>query len=148
MKTPKILLRIASALMLIHVLGHTVGFSGWKKPTDPVQQEVIRQMTGPKFPFMGVTRSMGEYYDGFGYGCTVGMLLFILVLWFVSGELYAAPGLAKKLLLSVALCLLAWGIDELIFFFPFAACLTLLAFVLTLTAFFLYKPGYVAVKES
>jgi hypothetical protein len=148
MKTPKILLRIAAALMLIHFLGHTMGHSGWKKSTDPVQGEVIRQMTGPKFPFMGVTRSMGEYFDGYGYACSVGMLLFVLVLWFLSGELTNAAGLAKKLMLSAALCLLACGIDELIFFFPFAACTTMLAFVLTLVAFFWYKPGYVVVKES
>ncbi len=31
MKTPKILLRIAAVLMLIHGLGHTIGHSGWKK---------------------------------------------------------------------------------------------------------------------
>ena len=148
MKTPKILLRIAAALMLMHLLGHTIGHSGWKKSTDRVQQEVIRQMTGPKFPFMGVTRSMGQYFDGYGYACSIGLLLFILVLWFLSGELPNAPGLAQKLMLSAALCLLAWGIDELIFFFPFAACITLLAFVLTLVAFFLYKPGYVVVKEA
>jgi hypothetical protein len=141
MKTPKILIRIAAILMLVHLLGHTTGFSGWKKATDPAQQEVIKQMTGPRFSFMGAIHSMGDYYDGFGYGCSIGMLLFILVLWFVSGELGASPGLAKKMLLSVAVCLLAWGIDEIICFFPFAACTTLLAFVLTTTAYFLYKPG-------
>jgi hypothetical protein len=147
MKTSKNLLRIAAILMFIHLVGHTIGHSGWKKSTDPVQKEVIRQMTGPKFPFMGKSHSMGDYFDGYGYAGSVGMLLFVLVLWFVSGELYASPGLAKKLMLSAAICLLASGIDELIFFFPFAAYTTLLAFALTLTAFFLYKPGHV-VKES
>ncbi len=143
MKIPKILLRIAAVLMLIHGLGHTIGHSGWKNPTDPVQQAVIRQMTGPKFPFMGVMRSMGEYFDGYGYACSIAILLFTLVLWFTSGELNASPGLAKKIMLTMSVCLLAWGIDELIFFFPFAACITLVAFVCTLTAFFIYKPGHI-----
>jgi hypothetical protein len=92
MKTPKILLRIAAILMVVHFFGHTLGFSGWKKATDPVQQDVIKQMTGPKFPLMGAIHSMGEYYDGFGYGCSIAILLFILTLWFVSGRIeYIAP---------------------------------------------------------
>jgi hypothetical protein len=145
MKTSKILLRIAAALMLIHGLGHTIGHSGWKKSTDPVQQGVINQMTGPKFPFMGVTRSMGEYFDGYGYACSIGILLFTLALWFTSGELYGSPGLAKKMMLTMSVCLLAWGIDEVIFFFPFAAGISLLACACTFGAFHLYKPGVVIV---
>jgi hypothetical protein len=143
MKTPKILIRIAAILMLVHLLGHTIGFSGWKKATDPAQQEIIKRMTGQRFPFMGAIHSMGDYYDGFGYGCSIAILLFILILWFVSGELNSSPRLAKKVLLSVSLYILAWGIDEIIFFFPFATCITLLTFVLTITAYFLYNPGEV-----
>ncbi len=140
MKTPKILLRIAAALMLIHGLGHTIGHSGWKYSTDPVQQGVIHQMTGPKFPFMGVTRSMGEYFDGYGYACTIGLLIFVLALWFTSGELSTSPGLAKKMMLTMAVCLLGWFIDEIIFFFPFAAGTSLLAAACTFGASVLYKP--------
>ncbi len=117
MKTPKILLRIAAVLMLIHGSGHTIGHSGWKNSTDQIQQGVIRQMTGPKFPFMGVMRSMGEYFDGYGYACSIAILFFTLVLWFTSGELHASPGLAKKMMLTMFVCLFAWGIDEVIFFF-------------------------------
>ncbi len=147
MKTTKILLRIAAALMLIHGLGHTIGHSGWKKSTDPIQQGVIHQMIGPKFPFMGVTRSMGEYFDGYGYACSIFMLLCTLVLWFTSGELGGSPGLAKKIILTMSVCLLAWGIDELIFFFPFAAGTSLLASACTLAAFVLYKLAQVTVAE-
>ena len=147
MKTPKILLRIAACLMLIHGLGHTIGHSGWKNSTDPVQQGVIHQMTNPKFPFMGVTRSMGEYFDGYGYACSVAMLLCTLVLWLTSGELYRSPGLAKKMMLSMSVCLLGWGIDEIIFFFPFAAGTSLLAAACAFAAFVLYKPGVVIVPE-
>jgi hypothetical protein len=145
MKTSKILLRIAAALMLIHGLGHTIGHSGWKNSTDPVQQGVIHQMTGPKFPFMGVTRSMGEYFDGYGYACSIAMLLCTLVLWLTSGELYHSPGLAKKMMLTMSVCLLGWGADEIIFFFPFAAATSLLAGACAVGAFLLYKPGLVIV---
>jgi hypothetical protein len=61
---PKLLLRISSGLLLFHVLGHTMGHSGWKKTTDPVKQEVIDQMNGHQFLFMGMNRSLGDYYEG------------------------------------------------------------------------------------
>ena len=140
MKTPKILLRVAAILMLVHLLGHSAGFSGWKKASGPAQQEVIKQMTVPRFPFMGAIHSMGDYYDGFGYGCSIAILMFILLLWFVSGELSTSPRLAKKVILTISICLLAWGMDELLFFFPFATCISLLSFGFTITAYFLYKP--------
>jgi hypothetical protein len=142
MKSVKILLRTAAALMVVHLIGHTIGHAGWKKPADPAQLAVVKQMNGPKFPFMGVNRSMGEYFDGYGIGCSIAMLIFILVLWSISSELSTSPRLAKKAMVSISLCLLAWGIDELIFFFPFAASLTLIAFVCTLAAYFLYKPDF------
>ena len=147
MKRTKILLRTAAVLMVIHLIAHTMGHSRWKKPTDPVQLTVVRGMTGPKFLFMGVNRSMGEYFDGYSIGCSIGMAVFILVLWSISNELNTSSRLARKAMMSIAVCLLAWGIDEILFFFPFAASFTLVAFVCTLAAYFLYKPGFVDVRK-
>jgi len=148
MKRTNILLKIAAGLMIIHVIGHSIGHSGWKKSTDTVQQEVIRQMTGPKFPFMGVTRSMGEYFDGYGYGCTIAMVAFVLVLWSISGELATSPRLAKKAMIAIAICLLAWGLDEVLFFFPFAAATSLIASACTLAAYFSYKGASLAIYSE
>ena len=148
MKITKILLRTAAAIMAVHLIGHSIGHSGWKKPTDPRQLAVVNEMNGPKFPFMGVTRSMGEYFDGYGFGCSIAMIIFILILWSTSTELITSPRLAKKAIMIIGLCLLAWGIDELIFFFPLAASFTLIAFVCTLTAYFLYKPEYVGTVKA
>jgi len=128
--------------MFIHGAGHTIGQSGWKKSTDPVQQEVIRQMTGPKFPFMGRMHSMGEYFDGYSYAGTVGILCFILVLWFVSAELDAGGRLIKKLIATIAVCLLLWGIVEIIYFFPFAAAITLTSSGCTFIALYLFSTQY------
>ena len=120
----KILLRIAALLMFIHCVLHTIGFSGWK--TDPTRQEVIKAMTGQKLPFMGANRSMGEFYDGFGYASTIALALIAVSLWIVSGEL-AARSLAKKMILTLAVILVLWGIDEIIFFFAFAASISLVS---------------------
>jgi hypothetical protein len=121
---PKILLRIAAILMFIHCVLHTIGFSGWK--TDPTRQGVIKAMTGQKLPFMGANRSMGEFYDGFGYASTIAILLIAVSLWIVSGEL-ASRSLAKKMILTLAVILVFWGLDEIIYFFPFAASISWLS---------------------
>lgn len=133
---PKLLLRIASGAMLFHLLGHTYGHSTWKQATDPVKQTVISQMTDHRFPFMGNIRSMADYYDGYGWATSIGLIFFALILWFVSGAVKENTTLALKLLIATTICLVAWSIDEFIFFFPFAACITLLAAILTLIAIF------------
>lgn len=131
---PKILLRIASAAMIFHLIGHTFGHLSWETTTDPVKQEVISQMIGHKFPFMGTTRSMGEYFNGFSYATSIGMILMAIILWIVAGVLKEPGKLAFKILVTITICLFAWSIDEFIFFFPFAACTTLFAGILALIA--------------
>ncbi|MBS1525702.1 MAG: hypothetical protein JST19_08640 [Bacteroidetes bacterium] len=129
----KILLRIAAVLMFIHGVLHTIGFTSWK--TDPNRQDVVKAMMGPKLPFMGANRNIGEFYDGFGYASSIALLLIALTLWIVAGEL-ASRSLAKKLILTLSLILLLWGIDEIIFFFPFAACISLLSCLCCVVAYF------------
>lgn len=127
---PKLLLRAASIVMLLHDAGHTLGALTWKQATDPAKIEVIKQMTDNKFPFMGANRSMGEFYDGYGFACTLALLLIAIILWLVSNVTEGNKDFCKKITLTVSIILLAWGIDELIFFFPFAAAFSLIASVL------------------
>lgn len=42
----KILLRIASLLILVHLLGHSLGHLQWDKPKDPMMKEVVDMMKG------------------------------------------------------------------------------------------------------
>lgn len=131
---PKILLRLASIVMILHDVGHMIGSLTWKQAAEPEKQQVIKQMTGQKFPFMGAVRSMGDYYDGYGYASALAILSISAILWIVSGSLTQNPNLAKKILITLAATLFAWGANELIFFFPFAASFSLLAFALTAIA--------------
>jgi len=134
---PKPLLRIAAILIFIHSVLHTLGFSGWKSAPDPVEQQVISQMTGHSFPFMGATHSLADYYDGFGYSCSIALFLIAVLLWIVSAELTSNTGLAKKMIIALSIALLFWGIDEMIFFFPFATSITLLACICSFWAAYL-----------
>lgn len=135
--TPKLLIRIAAVLIFIHGFGHTIGHSGWKKAPDPVERQVIQQMTGHKFPFMGETRSLAEYYDGYGYACSIALFVIAAIFFIVAVDLSANIKLAKKIVLTLSIGLLFWALDEWIFFFPFAAAITFLAFVSSIYAYYL-----------
>ena len=136
---PKILLRIAAILIFIHSVLHTFGFSTWKEAPDPVYKTIVDGMATHTFPFMGAVRSLGNFYEGFGYASSIALFLIAVVLWLVSGETGRSANLAKKIIYAVGIALVAWGIDELIYFFPFAASITLIAAALTLLSGFVMK---------
>jgi len=124
---PKLLLRIAAVLMFFHFLGHSVGLAGWKDSADPVEHQVIQQMTGHQFPFMGAVHSLGDFYEGFGYGCSITLLLIAVLLWIISGETSTNIRLVKKMTVVIGIALLVWATDEAIYFFPFATGLSFIA---------------------
>jgi len=130
--TTKILLRIASLLMLTHLIGHSVGQNGWKKNDDPVMRQVAHWMTGPRFPFMGVSRSMGDYFDGYGYTASVTLAILSVLLWLASSKVATQGRVVRNEILVLALGLLAFSGIEFLYFFPFAAIISCLAAVLTL----------------
>jgi hypothetical protein len=135
----KVLLRIAAALILVHLLGHGVGHAAWDKPEDPKMQEVVAAMKGYSAEFMGATKSMADYYNGYSlimfglYGMT------ILILWFASGFINEQRTIAVKILYPVAITYLAFGVIEYISFFPFAASMSFFAGLLTLISITVVK---------
>ena len=136
---PKILLRIASAVVIFHDMGHTLGAVTWRQSPDPIKQMIINQMIEHKSPFMGAMRSMGEYYEGYGYAATIALLLIGIILWLVSAVSLQNLDMVRKILIAIGVSLLLWGADELIFFFPFAAAFSLVASLLTFLAVFNLK---------
>jgi len=124
--------------MIFHTIGHTFGHLNWRKATEPEKQEVIQQMTGHKFPFMGTERSMGDYYEGYGWAGTITLILMAAILWIISSITNENKTIAFKIACTLALSLFAWSVMEFLFFFPFAACTTLLAATLTLIAAWQY----------
>jgi hypothetical protein len=129
-------LRAASVIMFLHDIGHTFGAMTWKHTIDPDKQEVVRQMTIKKFSFMGAVRSMGEFYDGYGFAATLALLLIAIILWIISSAEEGNNTMKMRIIITLSIILLAWGIDELIFFFPFAASFSLLACLLCFYSYF------------
>ncbi len=145
--TAKIILRAAAIIIFLHDIGHTMAVLTWKDDPDPKKMEVIKQMTENKFPFMGTSRSMGEYFEGFGIHGTLSLLLITLILWYVSNVRETNKNFNKKIILTVSIILLAWGISELIYFFPLAASFSLIASLLGFYSLLLLnKPGNVRVQ--
>lgn len=129
--TPKILLRIASAIMFIHNIPHTLGHANWKNAPEEVNRRAIDAMVNNRFEFMGRQTSYANFYDGYGYGGTLTMLLAMVILWMISLNQTA---LTKQLSLATGVFLVAWAIMEYVYFFPLAAGFTIVAAVLTLLA--------------
>lgn len=125
---PKISLRIASILMLLHAFGHTIGALTWKKAPNATVQQVVDGMQSNHFEFMGRSISLGLFFDGYGFIMIGVLLLLTMLLWQLATE----PN--KRTTAMLGLFLLFMGVCELIWFFPFAASFSLLAGIITLYA--------------
>jgi hypothetical protein len=127
---PSISLRIAGSLMLLHTLGHTIGALTWKHAPNAKVAAVISSMQTGQFNFMGRSVTLGSFYSGYGFTMIGVLLLLSVLLWLLSAE----PN--RKMILPPGLFLLFMGIIEFIYFFPFAAVISLLAGIFTLYAYF------------
>jgi hypothetical protein len=118
---PRLLLRISAVLMFIHALFHTLGHLKWKTLSSPSYDEVVKQMTVPKFPFMGAVHSIGDYFDGYGYFITLAVVLIGCLLWALSDIAVQYPLVGLKLLIPITILIILLFLDTLIFFFPLAS---------------------------
>jgi heme A synthase len=133
---PKIWLRIACLFILIHLIGHAVGHATWDNPEDPKMKEVVDAMVGHEGEFMGATRSMGDYYNGYSLILFFVYAMSIAIVWVVSSLPESHKISARKILFPVAFAYLAFGVIEFSYFFPFAAAMSLGAGVLILLGVF------------
>ncbi len=118
---PKLLLRISAVLMFILAGLHALGHMQWKTITSPAYGEVVKQMTVPKFPYMGAVHSLGDYYDGYAYFITIVLILIGALLWALSDLAIKYPPVGLKLLIPVTVFIILSFFDTIIFFFTFAA---------------------------
>lgn len=131
---PSTLLRIASGCMIFHLLGHTMGHSKWKEGPEPERQEVVQKMLHYKFEFMGVSKSYGDYYIGYGWNLWFVLLMLALILWLISKPAQENPSFAIKVLSPILLCLVGFSVLDYIYFFPLVAITCLVAAIVVGTA--------------
>ncbi|HET6255421.1 MAG TPA: hypothetical protein VFE32_15180 [Puia sp.] len=125
---PKLLLRIAAVLMLMHTIGHMYGALGHSLPPDPKLAAIISGMQTEHFNFMGRSASLGLFFTGYGMTIIFVLLLIAVQLWILS----ARP--SRPIAVILGLYLITQAVIEYIYFFPMAAAISLAAAVLTLLA--------------
>lgn len=128
----KIWLRGACLLILLHLLGHAGGHSTWDHPEDPEMQEVVNAMHGYASDFMGATRSMADYFNGYSIMLFFVFAMSISILWAASNFPAEQRTLTKKILYPLAFAWMAFGVIEFMYFFPLAAGMSLGAGILIL----------------
>jgi len=130
---PRVLLRIAAVLMLLHDVGHTFGALGWAKPPNPKVGMIISGMQREHFDFMGRSATLAQFYNGYGISMIVILLFVAVQLWLLA----TYP--VKAMLLLMGIFLITLVICEYVFFFPFAAIFTAIAAICTWISFIKYE---------
>jgi hypothetical protein len=117
----KLLLKISAVLMFINAIAHLVQHLQWKTAADPAYGEVVKQMTSQKAPFAGVVRSMGDYYDGYGYITAAFLVLMGALFWALSDISDEYPAVGLKILIPLDIFLVLLVVNAMVFFNPIAA---------------------------
>ena|ERR1700761_1824760 len=124
----KLSLRIAAAIMLLHTIGHTMGALTSNQAPNARVAAVIAGMEREHFDFMGRSASIALFYNGYGIGMILVLVLVSILLWLLS----VTP--VKSMILAMGIFLVLTAINEFIYFFPLASVMSLIAGVLTLLA--------------
>ncbi len=107
-----VLYRIASILLLLFAVGHTLGF----RKIDPNWgvDSLVASMHSIHFDAQGFNRSYWDFYTGFGLFVTVFLLFAAVLAWQMGGlpaqSLAAMRGIAWALALCfIAVTVLSWS---------------------------------------
>lgn len=117
--TTTLFLRIASAISLIFMLGHTTG--GLRKWSPMGDNEVLKAMTAVRFDAMGANRSYLDFYMGFGWSISVAMLMQTVLLWQMASLARADAPSVRPMIGVIAIATIASGLIAWRFIFPLPA---------------------------
>jgi hypothetical protein len=80
---PVVFIRIASVLLFIHAVLHTVGGVFGKVNAGPAAMAVAAMKTN-QFMVMGNVRTFWDFYIGMGLGVTISLTVESVALWFLA----------------------------------------------------------------
>jgi hypothetical protein len=132
--TPKLLLRIASILMLAHTVGHSIGVLSSDNAPTPEIGKLMKDMKETHFMFMGRSVTIASFDKGYGITTIFVLLMVTVLLWLLSND--PANRMSRQILPVLGIFLLLLSLTEYIYFFGFAASFSLLAGLLVVWAFF------------
>ena len=99
--TPKLLLRIASVISLVFALGHSLG--GLNQWSPMGGNAVLANMGAVRFLVMGVRRSYLDFFLGFGWSLSIGMVLQAVLLWQIAAVAERDSALARPMIAAFVL---------------------------------------------
>jgi hypothetical protein len=130
---PKLLLRIAAAVMLLHTVGHSIGALTWKQAPNPAVADVIRGMENNRFDFLGRQVTLAEFFQGYGIGNIFVLLFITITLWLLGGN--TKDRLTQQLLPFLIVFLVCFSLTEWVYFFPMPSIMSMVAAILSLLAY-------------
>ncbi|PJZ54390.1 LIC_13387 family protein [Leptospira adleri] len=136
---PKILIRIASVLMLIFTLGHSIGHFTRYNTTDIRAINTITSMQMTKIPMEGVDKTYDQFYSGMSLNLSITLITFAVLLWLLSNLVPSNPKIVRKLLIPIFLCVFCFSITGFVYFFPAPTLISCLAALSILTSIFLLR---------
>jgi hypothetical protein len=101
-----LLYRIASVLLFLFSVGHTLGFLNFK-PQSPEGMAVRAAMSSVTFNFKGRSYSYGNFYRGFGFFVTAYLLFSAFLAWYLGRVAAHTPGAIVELAWAFAAVQLA-----------------------------------------
>ena len=110
-----LLYRIASGLLVLFAIGHTIGF----RRTDPGwgADSVVGSMRATRFNVDGLSRTYWDFFTGFGLFVTVFLLFAAILAWELGGQ--ARVQLMPLLVVSwaFAICFVGIAVLSWMYFF-------------------------------
>lgn len=131
-------LRIASVLVLLHAVLHTVG-GVFGKPSPGVASAVAAHMR-TQFHVYGVTRSYADFYLGLGLGITIFLTADALLLWILASMAKTDASRLRPLIAVFALAYIAFAANSYLFFFSGPVIAEVLIVASLVAAFVTAKP--------
>jgi hypothetical protein len=135
---PIMLFRLAAIVLFLQATGHTLGGVILYHAHTPAEAEVISAMQASRIDVRGATRSLWDFY--YGFGLAVGFLTYVL-----AGVAWAAGRLARRSDSEIgllALCLVAGCLSQALlcvrYFFALPIILNLTAALLCGAAWWVY----------
>ncbi|MGJ4752940.1 LIC_13387 family protein [Leptospira kmetyi] len=135
----RLLIRIASALMLVFVVGHSTGHFTRYNTVDARALSTISAMQQTKIPMEGVDRSYDQFYTGMSLNLSIVLISLVVLLWFLADLSESNPRAALKLLIPVFFCIAGFAVTGFIYFFIAPAAISTLGALCLLVGIFLLR---------
>ena len=94
----------------------------------------VNGMKQVKEPFMGALRSKADYFTGYSLIMFFVLAMSIALLWIAGNKVNDNKGVVAPFVYPVGIAYIGIGVVEFLHFFPFAACVSLLAGLLAIIA--------------